>query len=276
MMRSKKMIVKVDPDYLEHASKSKYKGGFTKDGKNTSAYNHDYYIHNKEKWKNNGDDIEEWDRISRMEDGEAKTKAIVEYYAKQHSTLGGTTYRDTVITDRHYKNGKLKDKWSHNSGSFDYKDEKTAKRVDEDQKRRTGALGRPRNDNGKTYTYDPSSDDDRNYRQNRAPVQEVVGPSRKRNDSGKTANLDLGANKERNYKENRAPVQEVVGPGRKRNDSGKSASVKGGSKNKIGPDWKVYPEGADLYDPMYWDVVAPPNKRKKGRKPVGKVWTTKY
>ena len=30
-------------------SKSKYQGGF-KNGKNTSAYNHDYYIHNKEKW----------------------------------------------------------------------------------------------------------------------------------------------------------------------------------------------------------------------------------
>lgn len=52
------MIVRVDPDYLEHASKSKYKGGFTKDGKNTSAYNHDYYIHNKEKWKKEGEQIE--------------------------------------------------------------------------------------------------------------------------------------------------------------------------------------------------------------------------
>lgn len=28
---------------------SQYKGGF-KDGKNTSEYNHDYYIHNKDKW----------------------------------------------------------------------------------------------------------------------------------------------------------------------------------------------------------------------------------
>lgn len=49
------MIVRVDPDYLEHASKSKYKGGFTKDGKNTSAYNHDYYMKNKDKWKDNED-----------------------------------------------------------------------------------------------------------------------------------------------------------------------------------------------------------------------------
>ena len=31
-------------------SKSKYKGGFKK-GKNTKEYNHDYYIHNKDKWK---------------------------------------------------------------------------------------------------------------------------------------------------------------------------------------------------------------------------------
>lgn len=39
--------------YIMHSDKqshSKYKGGFVK-GKNTSEYNHDYYIHNKEKWK---------------------------------------------------------------------------------------------------------------------------------------------------------------------------------------------------------------------------------
>ncbi len=44
-------------DYLEHfsffKSKSKYKGGFKK-GKNTKEYNHDYYIHNKDKWKKDG------------------------------------------------------------------------------------------------------------------------------------------------------------------------------------------------------------------------------
>lgn len=45
------MIIQGDPEYLAHASK--YKGGFTKDGKNTSAYNHDYYMKNKEKWKDN-------------------------------------------------------------------------------------------------------------------------------------------------------------------------------------------------------------------------------
>lgn len=48
-------------DYLEHfdlgkifKSKSKYKGGFKK-GKNTKEYNHDYYIHNKDKWKKDGE-----------------------------------------------------------------------------------------------------------------------------------------------------------------------------------------------------------------------------
>lgn len=44
-------------DYLMHfslfKSKSKYKGGFKK-GKNTKEYNHDYYIHNKDKWKKEG------------------------------------------------------------------------------------------------------------------------------------------------------------------------------------------------------------------------------
>lgn len=38
--------------YIIHGdkSRSKYKGGFIK-GKNTSEYNHDYYIHNRDKWK---------------------------------------------------------------------------------------------------------------------------------------------------------------------------------------------------------------------------------
>ena len=40
-------------NYIKHSSygvsRSKYKGGFV-NGKNTSAYNHDYYIHNKDKW----------------------------------------------------------------------------------------------------------------------------------------------------------------------------------------------------------------------------------
>lgn len=38
---------------LAHAgdSKSKYAGGFTKDGKNTKEYNADYYSKNKDKWK---------------------------------------------------------------------------------------------------------------------------------------------------------------------------------------------------------------------------------
>ena len=39
-----------DADEGGGESKSKYKGGFV-DGKNTKAYNHDYYIHNKDKWK---------------------------------------------------------------------------------------------------------------------------------------------------------------------------------------------------------------------------------
>lgn len=54
-------------NYLQHASvagsdgvsttksRSKYKGGFV-NGKNTSEYNHDYYIHNKDKWGVSGQD----------------------------------------------------------------------------------------------------------------------------------------------------------------------------------------------------------------------------
>ena len=48
--RSKKNV-----RYIMHSdeeSKSKYKGGFI-NGKNTSEYNHNYYLANKEKWKKN-------------------------------------------------------------------------------------------------------------------------------------------------------------------------------------------------------------------------------
>lgn len=41
-------------------SKSKYSGGF-KNGKNTSAYNHDYYMKNKWRWGDNKEDGEEYD-----------------------------------------------------------------------------------------------------------------------------------------------------------------------------------------------------------------------
>lgn len=37
-------------NHLEHRHKSPYAGGFTADGKNTSAYNHDYYIKNLWRW----------------------------------------------------------------------------------------------------------------------------------------------------------------------------------------------------------------------------------
>lgn len=40
-------------------SKSKYKGGF-KNGKNTSAYNHDYYLKNKEKWNKKKSSVGGW------------------------------------------------------------------------------------------------------------------------------------------------------------------------------------------------------------------------
>lgn len=56
--------------YIMHSdeeSKSKYKGGFIK-GKNTSEYNHDYYIHNKEKWartaKGFAEDISRWWKVA--------------------------------------------------------------------------------------------------------------------------------------------------------------------------------------------------------------------
>ena len=64
-------------------SKSKYKGGFI-NGKNSSEYNHDYYIKNKQKWANNatqGDFEEEWERIQNMPEGPEKQQAYKQYYA---------------------------------------------------------------------------------------------------------------------------------------------------------------------------------------------------
>lgn len=64
-------------------SKSKYQGGF-KNGKNTSAYNHDYYIHNKEKWQDNqGDFEEEYDDIQNMPDGPEKQAALKKWQQRK-------------------------------------------------------------------------------------------------------------------------------------------------------------------------------------------------
>ena len=46
-----KIILHGETSFTHALSKSKYRGGFIK-GVNTKEYNHDYYIHNKDKWKN--------------------------------------------------------------------------------------------------------------------------------------------------------------------------------------------------------------------------------
>lgn len=83
------MIIQGDPEFLSHASK--YKGGFTKDGKNTSAYNHDYYMKNKDKWKKKGEQIE--------------------------GAPEGVTY-DPHATVYAYEDGKVG--WSDWSGKYEY------------------------------------------------------------------------------------------------------------------------------------------------------------
>lgn len=57
-------------------SRSKYKGGFKK-GKNTKEYNHDYYIHNKDKWKKDGENTEmSLDELKELGLSEEDIKAL--------------------------------------------------------------------------------------------------------------------------------------------------------------------------------------------------------
>lgn len=101
------MIVRIDPDYLEHASKSKYKGGFTKDGKNTSAYNHDYYIHNKEKWKDNEENTN--NNPFEYEDKDVLTE--VDY--NQYNLGYGTPSYDVAYTYHNPKTGETHNEYGH-------------------------------------------------------------------------------------------------------------------------------------------------------------------
>lgn len=81
---------------LQHAairkSRSKYKGGFI-NGKNTSEYNHDYYIHNQDKWKDN--------RPHSRKRGEP-TSSRLPYARKDAFSVSGTgSYHDPYVYTVH-------------------------------------------------------------------------------------------------------------------------------------------------------------------------------
>lgn len=191
------MIVRVDPDYLEHASKSKYKGGFTKDGKNTSAYNHDYYIHNKEKWKDN----------------EGNSNSNPFGYEDKYESFG-VGYDDDGNRINMYYNKK--------TGESKYEQTSTVK------------------DQGYGYS---------------------LG-SRKRN-GGKITVTDTASARRNEDKDtyNEAVKEGVI-------KEAKTAKV-----YKRGEGIGGGPSGTKDYNNRSSVSV---NKRKKGRKPVGKVWTAKY
>lgn len=191
------MIVRVDPDYLEHASKSKYKGGFTKDGKNTPAYNHDYYIKNKEKWKDN----------------------------KGNPNDNPFGYED-------------KDE----SFGFGYDD--NGNRIDMYYNKKTGEA---------TYTQGSTVKDQGNGYS--------LG-SRKRN-GGKITVTDT-ASARRN--EDKDTYDEAV-------KDGTIKEVKTAKVYKRGEGIGGGPSGTKDYSNRSSNPI---NKRKKGRKPVGKVWNVKY
>lgn len=97
------MIIKGDPDYLSHSSK--YKGGFTKDGKNTSAYNHDYYMKNKEKWKDNAENKDD-DIIDDVKDaigdllGYGYKENAKNYTLAANSKEGKTTGKSQIYENK--------------------------------------------------------------------------------------------------------------------------------------------------------------------------------
>lgn len=111
------MKIKAYGGYLMHSgkSKSKYKGGFV-NGKNTSAYNHDYYMRNKEKWKDNedGEDGERpnnWNDIYEDKDEQIGisydgNEVSTGYHNKKTGeTTGQTTYTTNGYTTSRKRNG---------------------------------------------------------------------------------------------------------------------------------------------------------------------------
>lgn len=211
------MIVRVDPDYLEHASKSKYKGGFTKDGKNTSAYNHDYYIHNKEKWK--GEDI-------FAENDYAPNPDKYDNYNGQYESAYADDYN----------------KWLKK----DPKHRKTIQQTtytDDDGRRRVVNFKQSEIKQNKDSTWHNNKE------------IEVGGylDSKDGNHHSRKRNIKY-LNEDDNF--NSASSQP------------KSATV-----YKRGEGIGGGPSGTKDYNNRSSVSV---NKRKKGRKPVGKVWTAKY
>lgn len=76
-------------------SRSKYKGGFEeRNGRknNTSEYNHNYYVRNKEKWRKKYNKLQDWlgfdERDARDEAKEQFDDAWIDYMLSQHKYIG--------------------------------------------------------------------------------------------------------------------------------------------------------------------------------------------
>lgn len=75
--------------------KSKYEGGFEeRNGRknNTSEYNHNYYVRNKEKWRKKYNKLQDWlgfdERDARDESKEQFDDAWIDYMISQHKYIG--------------------------------------------------------------------------------------------------------------------------------------------------------------------------------------------
>ena len=84
--------------HSDKESKSKYKGGFIK-GKNTSEYNHDYYIHNKEKWKEEGNKF-----FQKVSDTFTRVKRSINDIVKNQNGSSGHKYLHRIVTESNGKN----------------------------------------------------------------------------------------------------------------------------------------------------------------------------
>ena len=146
------MIIEADGNFLAHATKSrsKYAGGF-KNGKNTSAYNHDYYLKNKAKWIKKGDVQgsfdEDYDKIQQMPDGPEKKQAYKQY--ENRKAMAGKGQNSVTPSGKKEESKKAHGRKRNDSGkTTDVKKREMTKESPQNDIRKTE--GRKRNDSGKT------------------------------------------------------------------------------------------------------------------------------
>lgn len=141
---------------LAHASakksKSKYKGGF-KNGKNTSEYNHDYYMKNKEKWKRQRSEATEDPENS----DETKKKSFADFafnFLKEATKPNGIYIYDQgkKLYDLKKQASDFADKPKKGSGKQSSRTNVVPNKEESKKESKITEHTRKRNDSGKTAT----------------------------------------------------------------------------------------------------------------------------